>query len=102
MPFVKVAHKSEIPKGEGVKISVQEKSIALFNVDGTIYAVNNICTHAGAPLAEGSLKGTKVTCPLHYAQFDVTTGKAAGGVAQKDLEKFEVKVDGDEVHIDLP
>ena len=99
MPFLRTARKDEIPAGHIREFAVEGKSIALANVDGTFYAINNTCLHRGGPLGEGTLEGKIVTCPWHGWQFDVTSGKSvqnpAVGVAcyPTELRAGEVFVD---------
>ena len=69
--FVKVANTNEIEPGQARLVDVKGKEIALFNVDGEFFALDNTCTHHGGPLAEGELAGHEVTCPWHGATFDV-------------------------------
>jgi nitrite reductase (NADH) small subunit len=66
--FVKVAKTDEIVPGQGKMIEVGGKKIALFNVEGSLHAIDDTCTHRGGPLSEGSLEGNQVTCPLHGAR----------------------------------
>ncbi len=94
--FVKVAQISEIPAGQGKCIEVEGKRIAVFNVDGTYYAIDDVCPHQGGSLSEGELAGTVVTCPWHGWEYDITTGvnRDDSDVAQ---EKFAVMVDGNDI-----
>jgi nitrite reductase/ring-hydroxylating ferredoxin subunit len=73
---VKIAVRSEIPPGSGKVVVVLGRVLALFNVDGEFYAVDNSCPHRGGPLGEGFLQGRVVTCPWHGWQFDVKTGES--------------------------
>ncbi len=98
---VKVAEVRELAPGEGKTVEVEGVSLALFNVDGTYFAIANACTHVGGPLGEGSLIGNEVTCPLHGAQFDVTSGKVLGGPARSDVKSFPVSLEGDNVMVEL-
>ena len=98
---VKVAEVTEIGPGEGKTIEVEGLSLALFNVDGTYFAIANACTHVGGPLGEGALIGKEVTCPLHGAQFDVTCGKALSGPARGDVKSFPVSLVGDDVFVEV-
>ena len=72
---VEVAKITEIPPGSMKKVRAFDQDILLSNVDGKIYATSNRCGHSNASLARGTLQGKVVTCPLHGAKFDVTTGK---------------------------
>jgi len=98
---VKVAEVTEVGPGEGKTIEVEGLSLALFNVDGTYFAIANACTHVGGPLGEGALIGKEVTCPLHGAQFDVMSGKVLGGPAGNDVKSFPVSLEGDDVMVEL-
>ena len=99
--MIKVAQVSDLEPGEGTTVEVDGHILALFNVDGTFYAIDNACSHVGGPLAEGALIGKEVTCPWHAAQFDVTTGKALSGPARGDSKCFDVRVEGNEVFVEL-
>lgn len=96
---IKVASKSDIPAGSCTHVDVNGAAVALFNVDGTIYAIGGTCTHQGGPLGEGDLEGATVTCPWHGAEFDVTSGKVVGPPAMKDVPKYEVVVEGEDIKI---
>jgi nitrite reductase/ring-hydroxylating ferredoxin subunit len=98
---VKVAEVTELGPGEGKTVEVEDVSLALFNVDGTYFAIANACTHVGGSLGEGALFGKEVTCPLHGAQFDVTCGKVLGGPARGDAKSFPVSLVGNDVFVEL-
>ena len=94
--FVKVAKVDDIPPGQGKQVIVHEKPMALFNVDGVFYAVNQICPHMGGPLSEGTLSGTVIRCPWHGWTYCVDTGLPdhPGG---HSVAAYEVRVEGDDV-----
>lgn len=99
--FVTVAKVSEIPPGTGRTVEVQGVWIALFNVDGAFYAVDNTCPHSGGPLGEGSLDGDIVVCPWHGWRFNVRTGE------RPDMPHFTVaccpvRVEEDAIQVALP
>jgi nitrite reductase (NADH) small subunit len=75
MPEIRVAAVSDIPPGAAREFTVGERVVALFNVDGTIYALDGICRHAGGPIGKGSLQGDVVTCPWHGWQYNVKSGQ---------------------------
>ena len=102
MAFTRVATVQEIPVGKGKQVTVNGKQVALFNVGGTICAMEDTCCHRGAPLWEGDLEGNVVTCPWHGAQFDVTTGKHLTPPAPRDNAVYKVQVVGDEVQVEVP
>jgi nitrite reductase (NADH) small subunit len=94
--FVKVAQTGEIPAGQGKCVEVEGKRIAIFNVDGSYHAIDDVCPHQGGPLGEGELNGKIVTCPWHGWEYDVTTGVNTFDT-DVSQEKFEVKVDGNDI-----
>jgi nitrite reductase/ring-hydroxylating ferredoxin subunit len=75
--------------------------VALFNLDGTFYAIEDTCPHRGAPLWEGELEGSELTCPWHGARFNITTGANLCPPAQKGVACYKVQVVGDEVQLDV-
>ena len=94
--FVKVAAKSEIEPGSAKKVEVGGKEIALFNIGGNFYAVDDTCQHQGGPLSEGACDETVVTCPWHGWQYDVATGACLTNPAVSQT-KHDVKVEGDDI-----
>ena len=97
---IKVAQRSEIPSGSGKVVDAGGKTIALFNCEGTFYAVENACKHRGGPLGEGSVAGTTVTCPWHGWEYDVTTGACLIDPSAS-LSRFDVTVDGEDVLVSV-
>ena len=77
--FIPVVRVEDVQPGKGKVIKVQGKSVALFNVEGRFYAINNICPHEGGPLAKGRIKGHVVSCPWHDLKFDVRNGFGTDG-----------------------
>ena len=99
--FVKVAKTDEVAPGQGKMVEVNGKKIALFNVEGSFHAIDNTCTHHGGPLSEGVLDGKQVTCPLHGAIFDVTTGEALGPPAHGGVPRCNVRVEGIDIEVEV-
>ncbi len=99
--LIKVATLSEIPPGTCLHVEVAGREVAIFNVEGAIYAMGGTCTHKGGPLGEGGLDGTVVTCPWHGAQFDVTTGQVVGPPAAQNEPTYEVVVEGEGISVDV-
>lgn len=99
--FVKVATVSQVAPGAGMVASVNDKEVAVFNVDGTFYAIDNVCKHRGGPLGEGELEGDTVTCPWHGWQYNVKNGVCLtkDGIT---MDSYEVRVEGEDVKIALP
>ncbi len=98
--FVKVAQTSDIPAGQGKCIEVEGQRIAIFNVDGSYYALDDICPHQGGPLGEGELDSNVVTCPWHGWEFDVTTGVNRDD-PDVQQQQFSVKVEGDDILVEV-
>ncbi len=96
--FVKVANLSEFATGTAQTVEVNGKTIALYNVGGTIYATDNTCLHQGGPLGEGMLEGDVVTCPWHMWQYNVRTGENLDDKSLK-LATYPVQVEGDDVKV---
>jgi nitrite reductase/ring-hydroxylating ferredoxin subunit len=100
--FVRVAEVTELAPGEMKVVEWGEDQVLLVNLDGSMYACDNICTHAGAPLNEGSLEGELVECPLHGSVFNVTNGEVVGPPAEDELRVFQVRVDGQDILVGPP
>lgn len=101
--FVKVATVDEIPVNGSKLVEIDNVPIALFNLDGEIYAIEDTCTHDGGPLVEGSIvNGCEVMCPRHGARFDIRTGEALSFPAFEPTSTFTVQVKGNEVWIESP
>ncbi len=96
----RVAKVSEIAPGTTRRVSADSVEILLCNVGGTIYAIEDVCTHDGGPLDQGELEGDRVVCPRHGATFDVRTGDALTLPAVLPLMTFAVSVEGDDVFVD--
>lgn len=99
--FVKVATTNEIEPGQPRLVDVQGKRIALFNVDGKFFALDNTCTHRGGPLGEGKMSGHEVTCPWHGATFDVRTGEVVRPPAQRAVARYDVRVTESDIEVEL-
>jgi nitrite reductase (NADH) small subunit len=80
---VRIGRATDIPVGTGRVVEAAGKAIAVFNVDGTFYAIDNECSHRGGPLGEGDLDGKVVLCPWHAWRWDVTTGANVNNPAVK-------------------
>ena len=101
MPRERVASVSEIPEGEVRVVTCADgRSLAMSNVEGERFAIDNVCTHDDGPLGEGRLRGGRVICPRHGAAFDARTGRALTLPAVRGVNAYSVAVDGDEVLVD--
>ena len=101
MQRVRLASVEDVPVGEGRVVEAQGKVLALFNVDGAYYAIDNTCVHRGGPLGEGDLDGRIVSCPWHAWRWDVTTGANVNNPAVK-VACFRVAVEHGAIFVDLP
>jgi 3-phenylpropionate/trans-cinnamate dioxygenase ferredoxin subunit len=97
--FVKVANRSELPPGARKLVDVDGRAIAVFNVDGAIYAIDDVCTHDGGPLADGELFGCEIQCPRHGARFDVRTGRALSMPAVEPVAVHSVDIRDDGIYV---
>jgi nitrite reductase/ring-hydroxylating ferredoxin subunit len=99
--YIKVAKVNEIPSGTAKSVDVQGIRIALFNLDGNFYAIGNTCTHRGGPLAEGFISGDEVTCPWHGGRFKIQTGKVCGPPPANDVPQYNLRVEGEDVEVEV-
>ena len=99
MALHRLCEKSEVPCGSVKRID--ELDIALFNLDGTFFAIKDVCTHDQAPLSEGELDGDTIVCPWHGACFSVRTGEALSLPATEPVETVPVILQGHEVYVDI-
>jgi len=97
--YRRVASVDAIPAGKGAVVEVGGKKVAVFNVEGRFYALDNLCSHRGGPLGEGSLRGKRVNCPWHGAQFDVTNGQVLSFPATEGIASYSTTVEGDGIWV---
>jgi 3-phenylpropionate/trans-cinnamate dioxygenase ferredoxin subunit len=101
--FVKIATVGEIPVNGSKLVEIEDVRIAVFNLDGTFYAIEDVCTHDGGPLVEGEIvNGCQVQCPRHGARFDIRTGDAVSFPAFSPTTTYEVRVENGDVLIESP
>jgi nitrite reductase/ring-hydroxylating ferredoxin subunit len=89
--WVDVGTTGEIADGELNSYTAGERQLAIANVDGTLHAFDDTCTHQGCSLAEGELEETIVECPCHGSRFDIRTGEAVRGPATDPVDVFDVR-----------
>jgi nitrite reductase/ring-hydroxylating ferredoxin subunit len=97
--FVKVAKTEDIQVSQMMAVEVNDERICLANVNGKYYAIGNVCTHMGGPLAEGKLEDYIVQCPWHGSRFDIRSGKVVRPPAMKPEPIYEVKVENNDILI---
>ena len=99
--FRTVARLADVPENELRGVEVDGRRIVLAHVDGTVYALEDRCSHEEFALSEGELNGDQVTCILHGARFDLATGAPRALPAVKGVPTYEVRVEGDEIQVKL-
>jgi 3-phenylpropionate/trans-cinnamate dioxygenase ferredoxin subunit len=97
--FVAIATTDELQPGARIVVEIGRKWIAVFNVDGAYYAIEDVCTHDDGPLAEGELYDCEIECPRHGARFDLRTGAVTAPPALVPVPTREVRVVGDQVQV---
>jgi glycine betaine catabolism B len=95
--FVNVADTQDIQPSQMKEVKVNGEKICLANVEGKYYAIGNVCTHLGGPLAQGKLEGHEVQCPWHGSRFDIRTGRVARPPAIRSEPTYEIKVEDDNI-----
>jgi nitrite reductase (NADH) small subunit len=98
--WLKIAALDDCPPGSAIELVAGDRMIALFNVEGTFYALDGVCPHQGGPLGQGDLAGCIVTCPWHGWQFDVRTGQHQLSARMRQ-PSFSTRVEGHSVFVDL-
>ena len=99
--YIRVARLSELAEKRGTRVIVGDEEIALWRVDGVVYAISNVCAHQHIPaLYQGILEGLTVACPMHGWTYSLATGKAESG--NGSVKTYRVKVDQDVVYVEQP
>ncbi|WP_161966075.1 Rieske (2Fe-2S) protein [Steroidobacter cummioxidans] len=99
--FVEVAKKSQIPENSVIGAEAEGKLLALVNLNGEIYALDDACPHEAGPMSEGAIEGDEIVCPWHASRFDVRTGRVTMDPAVAGLATYKVRVVGDAVEVEL-
>lgn len=100
--FVRVASVGDIPSGQRLLIELDEVTVAVFNVDGEYYCIEDVCTHDDGPVAEGTLDGFAIECPRHGALFDIRDGSVLSMPAVVPVPTYEVRIEGDDILVENP
>jgi 3-phenylpropionate/trans-cinnamate dioxygenase ferredoxin subunit len=100
--FVRVGRVADVPQGGAEVFPVDGRRIAVYRLEDGFYAIDDICTHDGGPLAEGEVEGDEVICPRHGARFSIKTGAALTFPAVTPVDRYPVRVEGDELFVGLP
>lgn len=99
--WINAAARDAVPEGDVIAVKVAGKEIALYEVDGEIYATDNLCTHGAARMSDGFLEGREIECPLHQGRFDVCTGKAMCAPLTDDIKTYPVRIENLRVMLQL-
>ena len=97
--FVPAVKASELSPGAMTWVAIDRERVVIANVNGVFYALQDRCGHRHVPLSSGTLWGYALECPLHFAIFDVRTGKLLGGPASADVPTYEVRIEDDTVYV---
>jgi naphthalene 1,2-dioxygenase system ferredoxin subunit len=101
-PWTDVAAEADLFEGAGIAVTPKGQDIALFKLeDGSVYAINNLCSHGNAKLCNGFVEGHHVECPFHQALFDVRDGSVSCGPATEPAKSWPVKIEDGRVYLDL-
>lgn len=95
--WTRICARSELLPGEHRVAEVDGAMVAVFNVDGEIYAIEDVCTHDGAELTGGPFAGHTIECPRHGARFDVRTGEVLRGPAWSPISRFPIRIENDAI-----
>ncbi len=99
MSFVRFARQEEIPVGANKSVRIGLRRIAVFNVAGTLYAIEDACAHMKAPLSQGRMKGNELTCTWHGWTYDITSGRRVGREAGC-VRTFPIRIDAGMILVD--
>jgi naphthalene 1,2-dioxygenase system ferredoxin subunit len=99
--WTRVAALDDFAASDAIEVAAGERRIALFLVDGAVFATGARCTHGDAALCDGFVEGHEIECPLHQGRFDVRTGAATGPPAETPLATYPARLAGDQVELEL-
>jgi naphthalene 1,2-dioxygenase system ferredoxin subunit len=99
--WIDAAAVSDVPEGDVVAVRVAGKDIALYEVEGEVFATDNTCTHGHARMSDGFLEGREIECPLHQGKFDVCSGKALCAPLTEDIKTYAVKIENMRVMLNM-
>ena len=90
-----------VPEGDVTSVNVGGQEIALYEVEGEVFATDNFCTHGAARMSDGFLEGREIECPLHQGRFDVCTGKAMCAPLTQDIRVYPVRIENKRVWVNM-
>ncbi|HBT34418.1 MAG TPA: ferredoxin [Pusillimonas sp.] len=101
MNWIKIATVGQIEEDESLGVELEGKQLAVHHTEGEYFVTDNICTHQFALLSDGFIEDGCVECPLHQAMFDLRTGEPKSAPATEPVKVYEVKVEGDDILVNL-
>ncbi len=99
--FVRACRIDDVEDGGALRVMIGTTPIAIVRSDGEVYAIHDVCSHANVALSEGEIEDQTIECWLHGSRFDLVTGRPTGLPATKPVPVYPVKIDGDDVFIDV-
>ncbi|MER3447054.1 MAG: hypothetical protein C4291_09515 [Candidatus Dadabacteria bacterium] len=99
--LIEVAKTGDIELGQSICVEIEDKRIAIFNIGGNYYAIDDACTHVGGPLSEGECEEYVVTCPWHGARFNIKTGDVLSPPAKRPIKSYRVQVERDSIKVEI-
>jgi len=99
--WIDVLALESVPEGDVTSVDVGGQEIALYEVEGEVFATDNFCTHGAARMSDGFLEGREIECPLHQGRFDVCTGKAMCAPLSQDIRVYPVRIENKRVLVNM-
>jgi 3-phenylpropionate/trans-cinnamate dioxygenase ferredoxin component len=99
--YLRACSLSDVPEGEALGVELGEEPVAIVRTCGEVFAIRDVCSHAEVPLSEGEIDGRTIECWLHGSRFDLRTGKPTGLPATEPVPVYPVKIEGDDVLVDI-
>ena len=101
MAWVEVADAADLDERDVIGREIEGRRVAVYRLDGALYATQDLCTHGQACLSEGEVVEGYIECPLHFGLFEIATGKAAGAPVTRDLATYPVRMEGGRIWVEL-
>jgi len=99
--YVRACAVADVADGGAIHVDVAGKPVAVVRSEGDVFAIHDVCSHAEVALSEGEIDGQTIECWLHGSRFDLVTGRPTGLPATKPVPVYPVKIDGDDVLVDV-
>ena len=99
--WIDVLALESVPEGDVTSVNVGGQEVALYEVEGEVFATDNFCTHGAARMSDGFLEGREIECPLHQGRFDVCTGKAMCAPLSQDIRVYPVRIENKRVWVNM-